>query len=58
MIFFHTRFDKGISTLENLLDANIDFLAYEEFKLRYQLQTNILTYYGVINAIPKEYKKL
>ena len=23
---------------------------------RYQLQTNFVTYYGVINAIPKEYK--
>ena len=50
--------DKGVSTLENLLDHNLDFLTYEELKFRYQLKTNILTYYGVINAIPNEYKNL
>lgn len=57
MIFLSTWFDKGISTLEHLLDPNLNFLTFEEFKLRYQLQTNFLTYYGVINAIPKECKR-
>ena len=42
MIFFRTWFDKGVSTLENLLDQNLDFLTYEEFKFRYQLQTIFL----------------
>ena len=56
-IFFRTWFDKGVYTLKDLLDKNLDFLTYEEFKLRYQLQTNFLTYCGVINAIPQEYKK-
>ena len=54
MIFFRTWFDKGVYTL-HLLDPNLDFLTYEEFKLRYQLRTNFLTYYGLINAIPQEY---
>ena len=44
-IFFRTWFDKGVYTLKDLLDQNLDFLTYEEFKLRYQLQTNFLTYY-------------
>ena len=57
MIFFRTWFDKGVYTLKHLLDPNLDFLTYEEFKLRYQLPTNFLTYYGLINAIPQEYKK-
>ena len=48
---------KGVSTLDSLLDSNLDFLRYEEFKSRYQLRTNILTYFGVINAIPKHYKR-
>ena len=56
-IFFRTWFDKGIYTLKDLLDHNLDFLSFEEFKLRYQMETNFLTYYGVINAIPQEYKK-
>ena len=56
-IFFHTWFDKGVYTLRDFLDQNLNFLTSEEFKLWYQLQTNVLTYYGVINAIPQKYKK-
>ena len=55
MIFFRTWFDKGVYTLKDLkdlLDPNLDFLSYEEFKLRYQLHTNFFTYFGLINAIP------
>ena len=56
-IFFRTWFSRGVSTIENLLDHNPDFITYEEFKTRYQIKTNFLTYYVVINAIPNEYKK-
>ena len=56
-IFFHTWFVKGVHTVKDLVDQNLDFLTYEEFQLRYQLQTNFLTYYGLINAISQEYKK-
>ena len=56
-IFFRTWFDKGVYTIKDLFDQNLDFLTYEEFKLRYQLQTNFLTYYGLINAIPQKYKR-
>ena len=56
-IFFRTWFSRGVSTIENLLDHNLDFITYEEFKTRYQINTNFLTYYGVINAISNEYKK-
>ena len=56
-IFFRTWFSWGVSTIENLLDHNLDFITYKEFKTRFQIKTNFLTYYGVINAIPNEYKK-
>ena len=56
-IFFRTWFSRGVSTVENLLDHNLDFITYEQFKPRYQIKTNFLTYYGAINAIPNEYKK-
>ena len=56
-IFFRTWFDKGVYIVKDLVDQNLDFLTYEEFQLRYQLQTIFLTYYGLINAIPQEYKK-
>ena len=56
--FFRTWFSRGVSTIENLPDHNLDFITYEEFKTRYQIKTIFLTYYGVINAIPNEYKNL
>ena len=56
-IFFRNWFSRGVSTVENLLDHNLDFITYEQFKTRYQMKTNFLTYYGAINAIPNEYKK-
>ena len=56
-IFFRTWFSRGVSTIENLLDHNLEFITYEEFKTRWQIKTIFLTYYGVINAIPNEYKK-
>ena len=43
--------------IKDRVDQNLDFVTYEEFQLRYQLQTNFLTYYGLINAIPQEYEK-
>ena len=55
--FFRTWFSRGVSTIENLPDHNLDFITYEEFKTRYQIKTIFLTYYGVINAIPNEYQK-
>ena len=55
-IFFRSWFDKGVSTLGKLLDSNLNFFTYEDFVSRYQLQANFVTYHGVINAIPKEYK--
>ena len=54
---FRTWFDKGVKTLKDLLNPNLDFLTYEEFKLPFQLQTNFLTYSGVINPISLECKK-
>ena len=56
-IFFRTWFSRGVSTIENFLDHNFDFITDEEFKTRFQIKINFLTYYGVINAIPNEYKK-
>ena len=55
-ILFRTWFSRGVSIIENLLDHNLDFTR-EEFKTRHQIKTNLLTYYGVINAILNEYKK-
>ena len=46
-IFFPTWFDNGVHAIKDLVDQNLDFLTYEEFQLRYQLQTNFWTYNGL-----------
>ena len=55
MIFCRSWFDKGILTLNNLLDSEFNFLTYEQFKLRHW--TNFWIFYGVINTIPRKYKE-
>ena len=37
-IFFRTWFSRGVSTIEYLLDHNLDVINYEEFKARYQIK--------------------
>ena len=54
---FELSLVKEFPSIEYLLDHNLDFITDEEFKSRYQIKINFLTYYGVINAIPNEYKK-
>jgi len=47
MIFVRTWFDNGVYTLKDLLDSSLDFLTYEEFKLRYQLRANFWTIFDL-----------
>ena len=56
-VFWRTWFDKNIICLDSLLDENLNFLTHETFLATYQIQTDFLTYYGLINAIPAETKK-
>ena len=39
-IFFRTWFSRGVPTIENLIDQNLDFITYnyKEFKTRYQIK--------------------
>ena len=57
-IFFRTWFSRGVSTIENFLDHNLNFITDEEFKSRYQIKINFLTYYGVINVFQMNIKNL
>lgn len=56
-IFWRTWFDKNITFIDNLLDINSDFLSYDVFSFKYQIQINFLAYCGLVNAIPPEVKK-
>ena len=39
-IFFLTWFDKGVHTVKDLVDQNLDFLTYEEFQLELESVNN------------------
>ena len=56
MIFFRTWFDKRVYTLKDYFDPNLDFLSYEEFNSVISYIQILLTYFGLINAIPQEYE--
>ena len=36
-----------------MLDQKFDFLKYKDFKTRYNVNTTILRYYGVVSALAK-----
>ena len=57
-IFFRTWFSRGVSTRENFLDHNLDFITDEELKTHHQIKINFLTYYGVINVFQMNIKNL
>ena len=49
--------DKGVTTVEDVVDENGEFLSFERFKEKHHdVSTNFLVYSGIINAI-KAYQK-
>ena len=56
-IFYASWHEKGVTTIGDLLDDNNKFLTFKSLLDKYDLQTNFLTYNGVIAAIPKFWKE-
>ena len=56
-VIYKTWFDKGIKFINDILDENDNFLKYEDFKRKYNVQTNFIEYNGLIAAI-KQWLKL
>ena len=56
VLFYKNWYSHGICTIQDLLNNNSTFMTYEQFTNRYNIRCNYLTYYGVITAIPKEWK--
>ena len=43
--------------IKDLVNENNNFLTFEEFKNKYQVNIIFFDYYGLIHAIPQEYKQ-
>ena len=56
-VFYKKWYTKGIRCLKDLLKENYTLLSYNEFKTKYSIKTNELVYMGLIDAVPKLWKK-
>ena len=52
--FLRDWFNKGILSIQDLLDDAGHILSYQEFNNKYSCKSNFLQYYQVIRAIPKD----
>ena len=55
-VFYHNWYHAGITKISDLLNSNSDFLKLHEFALKFNLNVPFTKYYGLVNAIPKEWK--
>ena len=51
MVLYKTWSDNGIMCLSDIFSMNGQILSYEEFRLKYNFQTNFLEFYGLINSV-------
>jgi hypothetical protein len=56
-IFYKVWYGKGIKNVHDLLDEKGEMMSYEIFKDKFSIQTNFLTYTGVIQAVKADMKK-
>ena len=56
-IFINSWYVNGIHCIEDLLDENLKFLPLSEMKQKYNLEFPFTTYYGLLKAIPTEWKR-
>ena len=50
-------FMRDILYLTEFVKENGEIYSFEEFKIKYELNINFLTYYSIIHAIPASFKK-
>ena len=56
-VFWKPWYDKKIFFIKDLLTDSGDFLSFNQFKEKYNIETNFLQYYQMISAIPSILKQ-
>ena len=51
-IFIREWFNKGIHTIQELLNENCQYLTFQDFQIKYHCKTNFLQFYQILSAIP------
>jgi len=54
--FYKTWFEKDIVRIEDLLHNDGKFLSFNQFAEKFHLETTFTFYFGLINAIPTNWK--
>ena len=57
-VFYKKWYDAGIIKISDLLNQNQDFLKLHELAIKFNLKVPFTTYYGLVNAIPKNWKSI
>ena len=57
-VLYYKWFESGCVYLKDLLNIDGHFLSFDQFNEKYHVGCNILMYYGIISAIPKEWKNI
>ena len=55
-IFYSSWFNKGITSIRSLMTENNQFLSLPELRQKFTLEIPFTLYYGLVTAIPKEWK--
>jgi len=55
-LFMREWFIKGIHTIQQLFNENVQYLTFQEFQAKYHCNTNFLQFYQISSAIPVSLK--
>ena len=56
-VFFEKWYSKGILKIGDVIDENNNFLLFESLKRKHTIDINFVNYYGIISAIPRQWKQ-
>ena len=48
----------GVFCINDIVSEDKQFLSYQEFQNQCMISTNILEYYGIVGAVPKEWENI
>jgi len=55
-VSYQNWYDAGITKISDILNQNQDFLKWYEPEIKFNLKVPFTIYYGLVNAIPKNWK--
>ena len=57
-VYWPNLISKNVLKIKDLLNDNLQFYSYNDFINKYDLRCNLVSYYGLVAAIPNSWKRL